>query len=251
MKTYCYWAYGLLLALISHAAQASLSVAPTQLELGPGQRNTSLQVRNTSEQPRNIQVLLLRWTQDGKDRYEDSNELAYFPKLLTLDAQSSRTIRIGLLQAADGDQEVAYRLAVRELPDLSSSNSPVNFASQIRVPVFVGGSEDTGTSWAISELKQSGQQFSVTISNQGRQHIRIREISVQAHDADEHAINSLQASGWRVLAGGRYDFTLTPAEHASLCANNIASLLVTAHSQDAGEQSRRFARADVCLAPTP
>lgn len=234
------------LAAPSHAG---LSVAPTTITLAPGTQNSSLRVRNTGEIPVSIQVSLVAWTQDGRDRYKPSKNLAYFPKLLSLEAGASRTIRIGRLpetpdgQIAPNGSEKAYRLAVRELPDMSRRDAPVQFSTRIRVPVFVQNGAPH-QEWHIDSL-EIGETPVVTVKNMGNRHIRVKDIIVSGIGSDGRSVAETTLNGWRILSGGTFKF-IGQKKNATLCDASVEHILVQVESQDHGQQERRFPRAVTC-----
>jgi P pilus assembly chaperone PapD len=118
--------YGLLGALPSVAA--GFSINPLRVYLDPGHTTESIQVRSDQEDPLTMQLRAYVWRQDdqGQDLYEPTDELIFFPKLLTFEPGQTRMIRVGV-RGAPPEGEHSYRIYFEELP--GAEEVPAGFPS--------------------------------------------------------------------------------------------------------------------------
>src|SRR4051812_48428578 len=103
----------------SIAAAGSFGVAPTRVDLGKGARSSLVEVSNDDTRKLSFQVRLFQWTQDaqGKDAYQENQDLIFFPPLFTVNPGDKRVIRVGLKGSAPPPGEIAYRLFIEEIPE--------------------------------------------------------------------------------------------------------------------------------------
>jgi len=67
------------------------------MDLGGNVKSGAFSVINNGKEKIDFQVSVKEWTQDekGKDVYTDTNDIVFFPKVMSVDANSQRAIRIG------------------------------------------------------------------------------------------------------------------------------------------------------------
>src|SRR5262245_55910672 len=80
------------------AKSAEFSVSPIRLEFEAGARSAAVTVANDDKRPLRMQLRLMEWTQDadGVDVYRESDELVYFPRLMSVEPGEKRLVRVGL-----------------------------------------------------------------------------------------------------------------------------------------------------------
>jgi fimbrial chaperone protein len=209
-RSWCGALAALLLPALSFAG--SFAVTPIRLDFPPNVRTGAITVVNSDTRPLGFQVKLLQWTQNakGEDVYEESKDLTYFPRLMTLEPEARRVIRVGT-QAGAPEVEASYRLAIEEMPGPRDPASGSAVAVQVRfaVPVFLVPKQARFGA-DILNLAQQGKSLKFTLANRGNQHVKLEEISVMR---GEQRVAS--ASGWYVLAGAQREFSV---EVGSACA---------------------------------
>jgi len=192
------------------AAAAEFGVSPIRLDFERGARSAAITVSNDDARPLRMQLRLMQWTQDagGADVYLESDELVYFPRMMTVPPGEKRLVRVGLKTLA-GDQERSYRLYLDELPDNARPGvSGVNFTIRFALPIFLPAAVERKPSGVIESLTLSDGKLRVTVRNDGNRHFRIS--SVAARSAAGFAAES---PGWYLLPGARRVHTIEiPAE---------------------------------------
>ena len=207
------WWAALLPALLPATALAgSFAVTPIRLDFAPNARTGAITVVNSDTGPLGFQVKLLRWTQNakGEDIYEESKDLTYFPRLMTLEPETRRVVRLGT-QAGAPDVEASYRLAIEEMPRPRDATAGAAVAVQVRfaVPIFLAPKQPR-VSTEVLNLARDGKALRFTLANRGNQHVKLEEVSLMRGDRLVAA-----ASGWYVLAGAQREFSV---ELGSACA---------------------------------
>lgn len=188
------------------AAEAgSFAVTPIRLEFSPTVRAGAITVVNSDQVPLGFQMKLLRWTQNarGEDLYADSKALTFFPRLMTLEPETRRVIRVGT-QAAVEDTEMAYRLAIDELPPPRQPGSGATVAVQVRfaVPIFIAPKQPR-ISTEVLDLAVRGGELRFKLANRGNQHVKLEDLSLLRGERQ-----LATGQGWYVLAGAQREFAV-------------------------------------------
>lgn len=195
-----------LLAFLSHPSYAgNFAVTPIRLDFDQQDRSGAVTIRNMAKDELDVQIVLYEWTQDaqGKDRYQRSDDLLYFPRLAKVGAGESRVVRVGLRQSPTAIQEKQYRLFVEELPDKSAQQgSALAVAIRFGVPLFVAPAE-VKRRGVIERLTMEDGALRLKVRNSGNVHFKITTIEASAGDN-----YSQQVSGWYLLPGVTREFVL-------------------------------------------
>lgn len=199
----------LALALPCAAYAGDFSVTPIRVDFSLSTRSAAVTVINDSAtEAQSYTVKLFLWTQnaEGNDVYEDSSDLVYFPRQMTIPSKSEQVIRVGL-KGVLPTREKAYRLFIEEQAVAGDAapqvtNTPrVNYRLRFGVPIFlVPAAPQTSGKLEVASIKKAA--LSVIISNSGNQHFRLEQISLRSKGVMIHEV-----TGPYVLAGARRTFT--------------------------------------------
>ena len=197
----------LLLALIvallaAPAPAAEFSVTPIRLYFERGARSAAVTVSNDDTRPLRMQLRLVEWTQDaeGKDVHRDSDELIYFPRMMTVPPGEKRLVRVGLKTPA-GAAERTYRLYLDELPGESRpAASGLNFTIRFALPVFLPAAVDAPPRGAIESVTLHEGKLRVAVRNAGNRHFRIASVTARSEQGEKRGF-AAEAAGWYLLAG--------------------------------------------------
>jgi len=205
------------------SSAATFNVSPTQVFLSGAETSTLLTIRNESAEPLRFQLSVFAWTQNaaGEMVLTPTNDVVFFPALLTLGPNEERKVRIGRVVAA-GEVERTYRIFVEELPPLDAvvnAGASVRLLTRMGVPVFVRPSKDV-TAPSVEGVTADLEAVRFTVANTGTIHFVPDRVVVRglAHGAPVFE-RSVQA--WYVLAGGRREFQLALADLACAGATSI------------------------------
>jgi fimbrial chaperone protein len=158
---------------------ASLSVAPTRVELGPKDRTAVVTLQNNADEAVMVQVQTFAWPRTpATDDLEPTRELIAVPPVFSLDARAKQIIRVATRGPLREDQEQAYRLLITEVPRDGATGSGVHFALRLSLPVFVtpAGAQPL-PSWA---LRPEGGTGTLELVNRGAAHLHVRRIVLRA-----------------------------------------------------------------------
>lgn len=223
-------------ALLTCCSQVPLhagefSVSPLRVDLGPQARSGALAVRNDGKEALRFQLQALEWSQDasGKDRYTDTRDLIFFPRMMSVEPGAEGVIRVGTKMAAL-PAEKAYRLFIEEMPSGKAdkpvagegAGARVSFLIRFGAPVFVAPVKPSD-GLGIEALALSGGTVSLAVRNAGNRHQVFQGIRVSGHDAAGQEIHAVVLADRYLLPGVAKQFSTTIA--ADKC-RRLASLTV-------------------------
>ncbi len=220
-------AAGLALGQASAAGAASFSVNPTQVFLSATTKSALVTLKNESDQPVRFQLTLMSWSQapDGQMQLAATEDIIFFPALLTLNAREERKVRVGAT-VPPGAVEKTYRLFVEELPPLEKKEMPnsVTMLTKMGVPIFLQPARITAQA-ALRDLAVAGGRLSFRLLNTGTVHFAPEAVWVRGLDEAGATLFDQKADVWYVLAGGLRAFDVeVPVARCAL----VRSLVVEA-----------------------
>jgi fimbrial chaperone protein len=148
-------------------------------------------------------VRAFRWSNVGTTELslEPTDDLLFFPSLLTLQPGESRLIRVGARVTA-GPRERTYRLILKELDSLAetASGGGVRMALEISVPVFVQPRAlKVAADVPIPEI--AGGTLVLQMTNTGPVHLTPQRVEVRGVDASGRVVWTRSFKPWYLLAG--------------------------------------------------
>jgi fimbrial chaperone protein len=196
--------------LVRPAAAANFNVNPTQVFLSSKATSALVTVRNDSAEPLRFQLSVFAWEQSPSGELEltPTDDIVFFPALLTLNPKEERRVRVGRV-TAPGEREKTYRIFIEEMPPLqavgTSGGNGVQVLTKMGVPVFVRPAREAATA-ALGNLEQRAGEVHFTLSNSGTVHFVPNQVTVRGL-AGASTVFEQKLDGWYVLAGGHRDFT--------------------------------------------
>jgi len=198
----------LVLFSVQPALAGGFSVQPLRIFLNPGKSTEVIQVRNDGDAPLSLQLRAYSWSQDekGRDLYEPTDELIFFPKIMTLAEGEKRLVRVGV-RGMPPEGEHPYRIYLEELPDPSATpTSGLRTLLRVGVPVFRAPADTEHTGEVIDlELAQCRARFRV--ANRGNAHLMLKKVAVRAIGPQGNELDTGELKGWYVLAGNERPYT--------------------------------------------
>lgn len=162
-----------------------------------------MSIRNDTPAPVRFQVRSFRWTNVGTGALslEPTDDLLFFPSLLTLQPGESRLIRVGARVAA-GPRERTYRLILKELDSLAetASGTGVRMALEISVPVFVQP-RDRKVAADVPLPEIAGGTLVLRLTNTGPVHLTPQRVEVRGIDTSGRIVWTRSFKPWYLLAG--------------------------------------------------
>jgi fimbrial chaperone protein len=214
----------LFLLLLPVAARAGdWRVSPIRLDLGRDAKSGAVTVANDSDDRLQVQMTAMEWTQDaeGKDRYEETGEILFFPRLMILDKKEERILRAGIRVPATV-MEKAYRLFIEEIPGprIQQEGTAIAIAIRFGVPIFVHPLKEEPRG-EVGPVTMSEGTLRVPVKNTGNVHFVIQSVLLKGKNGKGEEILSRELSGWYLLAGASRVYTTDVPPEA---CGNLASM---------------------------
>ena len=197
--------------LAQPAAAANFNVNPTQVFLSSKANSALVTVRNDSTEPLRFQLSVFAWDQSASGELEltPTDDIVFFPSLLTLGPNEERRVRVGRVTAA-GEREKTYRIFIEEMPPLeaigTAGGAAVRVLTKMGVPIFVRPAKETATA-IIGDVEQRAGVVHFTLANTGTVHFVPSQVTVRGM-AGSNPVFEQKLDGWYVLSGGKRDFTM-------------------------------------------
>lgn len=204
---------------------ATFSVQPIIVTLDKGNSSATVAIQNQSNDKLRLQVSGFSWNQSpsGEMQLTPTDDLVFFPQLLTLDPGETRRVRIGVT-ADQAAAEKSYRVFVEELPSLQAIVAPKTAAISIRlkigIPVFINATGSSVLSGSIKNPAVRDNALTFDVVNTGNTHFSIQQVKIVGKSAAGSDVFSHDLNGWYVLAGGtrHYSVPISKANCAALAS---------------------------------
>src|SRR4030043_2324751 len=91
-------------------------VTPIRLDFDRGTKSGVITIVNEAGEKLNVQMKAFEWTQnpDGKDQYTETNDIIFFPRIMSLEKSEEKILRAGIKIPATM-REKTYRLFIEEI----------------------------------------------------------------------------------------------------------------------------------------
>ncbi|MFL5337075.1 MAG: molecular chaperone [Geminicoccaceae bacterium] len=184
---------------------ASLSVAPTRVELGPGDPAGVVTLQNNAAEPVMVQVQTFAWPRTAaSDDLEPTRELLAVPPVAELPGNGKQIIRVALRASLTGNREHAYRLLITEVPRGGSSGTGVRIALRLSLPVFV--TPPGAAPKPVWSLRQEQGIAHLVLVNDGNAYLQVRRIVLHAPGRPTPA-QTIESPAY-ILAGQEHSWPL-------------------------------------------
>ncbi|HEY3125065.1 MAG TPA: fimbria/pilus periplasmic chaperone [Thermoanaerobaculia bacterium] len=189
---------------------SAFKVTPVTILLSRRTPTALLTLKNESDRRLRFQARVFLWDQtpEGQMQLAATQDIVFFPTLLSVEPGEERKVRIGSA-AAFGPMEKAYRVFFEELPELEkaadSRGSRLQIRTRMGIPIFLQPQQtEKGSRVDAIEARAGVLRFSVR--NTGNVHVNLRGIRVKGLDPMGDSRFERESDGWYVLAGGSRDY---------------------------------------------
>jgi fimbrial chaperone protein len=215
------------------ASAATFTVDPTQIFLSNRTGSVLLTLHNESMDTLNFQLSVFSWEQSssGEMQLRPTQDIVFYPPLLTLKPSEIRRVRVGTATSFDA-REKTYRIFVEELPPPSAPKG-VRVLTKMGIPIFLRPAKEVATV-TLADLGQQDGLLKFTLSNTGTVHIVPRSIKVRGLAGSNPAFER-ELEGWYVLAGGRRDFATAVPKNG---CEQVTSIVVDVQFESGQVQER-------------
>jgi fimbrial chaperone protein len=188
---------------------SSFEVSPIRLSFQPTESSALMTVRNEGDEKLRLQISVMAWDQrkDGEMVLTPTNEIIYYPTLLTVDPGAQRNLRVGTKGNAVA-KEQSYRIFVEELPsNVRLQVSGVRIVTKMSIPIFIKPAKSEMRN-VIDRIALRGSDVTFDVKNLGNVHIQPREVRVKGTSADGNVQLDRKIPGWYILAGGLREYRI-------------------------------------------
>jgi len=196
-------------AWVPPAPAADFQIQPMTMDLGRNAKSGVFSVINTGKEKIDFQVSLQEWSQDesGKDVYAETKDIVFFPKVMSVEPNSQRAIRIGL-KAPIAPKEKTYRIFVQEIPTpKKTADDPtakiragVSIAFRFAMPIFVKPAQPQ-ESFTVAGIDMAKGTVQALVKNTGNVHVKLRNVKFTGRNGAGEEIFSKEVAGWYILQG--------------------------------------------------
>jgi fimbrial chaperone protein len=123
------------------ACAGTFSVTPVRVYMDSHERAAAITVTNEGADELVMQVDVFEWKQapDGKDLLTLSEDMIMAPPILKMAPSSQQVIRLISMNDSAKDQQITYRMIVREIPEArkASADLQLQMAYAFSIPIFI------------------------------------------------------------------------------------------------------------------
>jgi len=241
-----------LLAAVGSSWASDFSVTPVHVFLSASDRSETLTLRNEGEESVRFQVSAFSWDQkpDGSLVLAPTDDVIFFPELLSLSPGQERKVRVGLA-GVPGASEKTYRLIIEELAPLQKASlqtkPEVRLLTKMGVPIFFAPPNPI-VQGRIEGSNIANGLFSFAVANHGNVHLALQSVRVIGMGASSQRVFGREAAGWYVLSGERRDYQLEISKEDCM---RVRSLEVEAEGPDGLFTDRLELPSGSCGSPNP
>ena len=199
---------------------SAFKVTPVRVTLSAGSSSTLLTLTNESDMALRFQISAFSWAQEatGEMKLTPTEEILFFPALLSLNAGEERKVRVAAKGAAS-DVEKTYRIFFEELPPLASASAgegaQVRILTKMGVPIFVSPGK-VSEQGRIDAVRVADGKLLFDVKNSGNVHFSVHGVKVRGLAESGSDVFERQLDGWYVLAGTPRSYELElPADVCS------------------------------------
>ncbi|MFC5496176.1 molecular chaperone [Caenimonas terrae] len=195
----------MMLAASTAGRAGDFLVDPIRLEMSPTSRSGVITVRNEGKEKLSFQMQAMEWTQDaeGRDTYTQTQDLVFFPRLMSVEAGDEGVIRVGARYPSPA-REKTYRLFIEELPGAAKpadrKGAQMNVLIRFGAPIFVKPLR-TEDRLEIEAVSLARGELSLSAHNLGNQHQVVEGIRLTGFDGQGKEIYAITLADRYLLAG--------------------------------------------------
>ena len=117
------------------------SVTPVRIFMAPRDRAVAITVNNEGDEELVMQAEVFLWKQKpgGEDELTPTEDLILAPPIMKLAPRSRQVVRLAMLRARPTQEQLTYRLVVREVPEAKPADKQLQLqiALAFSLPVFI------------------------------------------------------------------------------------------------------------------
>jgi fimbrial chaperone protein len=179
--------YFLILMSLPYLSWAgSFYIVPTKGELSEDSNYIVFEVKNTSENTSAIQIQAMSWEiQNGEDVVKPTKDIIATPVIVNIKPNTKQIIRVGLNRNPDKEEELFYKLLIKEIPRLKKTEiNETQITVEFSIPIILKANENTKTNLNIKTAILPNETLSLEIENQGKKHEILKSVVIKNNDIE-------------------------------------------------------------------
>ncbi len=168
----------------------SFHITPTKGELAEEYKYIVFEVKNTSENISSIQVQTMSWEiHNGEDVVKPTKEIIATPVIVNIKPNTKQIIRVGLNRNPDKEEELFYKLLIKEIPRLKKTEiNEAQITVEFSIPIILKANENTKTNLNIKAEILLNDTLSLEIENQGKKHEILKSVVIKNNNIETKEI---------------------------------------------------------------
>ncbi len=207
------------------AGAGNFAVSPIRIDFDRNTKTGVIAITNDDDDKLQLQMKAFEWTQDadGKDKYEETDDLIFFPKIATVEKGEQRLLRTSYKIPAT-DKQKTYRLFIEEIPGpqkTPAKGAQIAVAVRFGVPVFLKPLKEE-VKGVVTSVHYADGKLNVTVSNPGNTHFFINALQLKSGEkvSDEQ-------KGWYLLSGASRTYRFAMSKEACSALGKLDILVKT------------------------
>ena len=194
------------------ALASEISIVPVGLSLTPTRATDLITLHNRGETAVSLELSVFQWHEspDGKIKLTPSDDVVFFPPIVTVGAREDRIVRVGAM-VPFGLTEKTYRLVAEELPPPRFQALPpgapqkvvtqVVVLTRISMPIFLSPPSATHQE-SIDGLAVQNGRLVFELKNSGNTHVLAGAARVRGLTAGNRSLFDTAGGGSGYLLAG-------------------------------------------------
>jgi fimbrial chaperone protein len=180
----------------------SFKISPIYIHIDSKTKTTTIKITNQGDERVTVQLDVKEWRQNetGPDTYKQTRDIVFFPKIVTIEKEAERIIRIGYQREEVVAKEKTYQLYIKELPVTKPGEKALKFTFNILVPIYVDPIKEF-KKFSIEKVEFSEGKLAVKVKNSGNTHFSKGKVTAIGLDSFDKEVFKTGLEGWYVLAG--------------------------------------------------
>ena len=197
------------LAMLPCAGTAGqFSVSPVRIFVAAKDRTTAVTITNESDAELVMQADVFQWKQTptGQEDLTLTEDMIVAPPIIKLAPRARQVIRLAMLRAVPPDQQLTYRLIVREVPEAKPPQPGVQLQISVvfSMPVFISP-PGVKRQLVCEPQRAAPDTVSVTCENKGNAYAFVSDLKLSNASGD--SITTSNSVGY-ILPGIKRSFEL-------------------------------------------
>ena len=199
------------------AARADFSIIPISVSLTPQKSTDLVTLHNGGTKELRLQLSVYKWDQtpEGKLVLTPTDDVVFYPPIVTVAAKEDRIIRVGTA-IPFGFTEQAYRVVAQELPPPAQPPKPgettvqtkVIVLTKMSIPVFLEPPSFTHADSLAAPVIQNGR-LAFKVNNDGNVRVQVGQAIVDGFgNGNKPLFHRKTMRGAYVLAGEHQEYEL-------------------------------------------